>query len=62
MADTFLDYLRRERRRIDCELQLALAKEAGDRTEIASLRRLRRVVDDQLASWSRDLCSDRMAA
>jgi hypothetical protein len=65
MSDRFLCYLRAERQRLDHALVRAEeARSAGrvDETEIASLRRQKRIVDDQLARWSTDLREEAVAA
>jgi hypothetical protein len=61
MPDRFLNYLRQERRRLDCELECVQAQGA-DRRAIARLNQFRHIVDDQLIRWSADLTADRLAA
>jgi hypothetical protein len=61
MPDQFLNYLQQERRRLECELERARTL-GPDRVEIARLDQLRAIVDDQLARWSADLGTERLAA
>jgi hypothetical protein len=61
MADRFLTYLRNEQARLEQAIA-EVARRCGDEMEIASLRRQRRIVDDQLARWTEDLRDDAMAA
>jgi hypothetical protein len=58
MPDIFFNYLRRERERLDRQLEDALSAEQPNQGKIALLRQLRSIVDDQLARWSRDLSND----
>lgn len=61
MSDAFLGYLRSERARLGRALSRALV-DGADEGEVVSLRRQRRIVDDQLARWSRDLREEALAA
>jgi hypothetical protein len=61
MPDQFLSYLQQERSRLDHELEQAQSGSAKP-GEIARLRQLRNIVDDQLDRWSRDLTVDQLAA
>ena len=59
MSETFLSYLQSERCRLEQLLERAYSAGA-DGGEVALLEQLRRIVDDQLGRWSRDL-SERVA-
>ena len=61
MPDAFLGYLRQELSRLSDEIDRAISRGAP-RDEVARLEMLRRLVDDQIERWSRDLGEDRMAA
>jgi hypothetical protein len=61
MTKTFLSYLERERQRIEQELGSANAKGANP-SEITRLTQLRNIVDEQLALWSVEFSTDRLAA
>lgn len=54
MSETFLSYLQRERRRLDQQLK-RISSSGADNLDVARLEQLRRIVDDQLVRWSRDL-------
>lgn len=60
MSDTFLTYLRNERDRLN--LALEQAQSAGQTDEVAILSQQRRIVEDQLARWTRDLAPEAIAA
>lgn len=60
MSDTFLAYLRNERDRLN--LALEQAQSAGQTDEVAILSQQRRIVEDQLARWTRDLAQEAIAA
>lgn len=62
MPETFLNYLRNERRRLDRELERALTNGQPNRSEVGLLQQQRRIVDDQLARWSNDLLGEQVAA
>lgn len=53
MSNRFLEYLERERARLD-SLIAALGDDALDKCEYTRLQRQRRVVEDQLAQWRAD--------
>jgi len=55
MSGKFLSYLRCERERLDRALSSASCAQRADRRDVECLRRLRSIVDDQLASWAREL-------
>lgn len=61
MPDRFFNYLKRERMRLDQELEQAMANGVSIQ-EIAATNQLRKIVDDQMARWSDDLLADRLAA
>ncbi|MEJ5979555.1 hypothetical protein WG901_23080 [Novosphingobium sp. PS1R-30] len=61
MPKAFLEYLRQELSRLTAELDRARSHGAP-RDEVARLEILRRLVDNQIEQWSRDLGEDRMAA
>jgi hypothetical protein len=64
MSDRFLSYLYAERERLENALVRAEARFSGDidAEEIVSLRRQKRIVENQLARWSNDLRDNAMAA
>lgn len=55
MPGQFLSYLRQERDRLDRELEGRRVCSAADDREVRLHGQLRRIVDDQLARWTRDL-------
>ncbi len=61
MPDRFLNYLERERRRIEQELE-RMREKGAMAGEITRLTQLRDIVDDQLTRWSIELSANRMAA
>lgn len=56
-----LAYLQRELSRLSNEVDRAMSRRAP-REEVARLEMLRRLVEDQIDRWARDLAEDRRAA
>lgn len=61
MPKGFLGYLQQERSRLTDEIDRA-ASCGAPRDEVARLETFRRIVDDQIEQWSRDLADNPVAA
>ncbi|WP_232491796.1 hypothetical protein [Novosphingobium kaempferiae] len=55
MAEKLFSLFRKEQRRLDLAIADAAARGCADHGEIGRLKALRTIVDDQMASWTRDL-------
>lgn len=60
MPKECLAYLQREHSRLSDEFDLAISRGASC-DEVARIEMLRRLVDDQVERWARDLADDREA-
>ena len=55
VPESFFDYLRRERDRLDRDFSRALSAREQDNAEVRRLWKLKQLVDDQMARWAVDL-------